>query len=207
MAEIEIENENGGETIADESIDETNVEKIERPNVKSVKKVIGRKAVKSLSQEEHDQIVNDARAGIPIENFNVRLYQNGNARITLKKQSKAAELIYGARDEATMSQSQTKKYLTNDQLLMEHIIDLESKFMKMSLKHKKLKKRYNDLESNIYTPENIDDDADETQPHNDVETAAKNVTETTIENHVDESHAQYEQPAQTRRRGWRQRLM
>jgi seryl-tRNA synthetase len=42
------------------------------------------------------------------------------------------------------------KRLTDNQLLLEHIIDLERKMVEMKFKHKKLKKRYNKLEQDIF---------------------------------------------------------
>ncbi len=178
-----------------------------------MKRVIERKAVRKLTQEEHDQIVSDARAGIPIEHFNVRLYQNGNSRITLRKQSKAEELISESKDEAPPNTS-SRRYLTNDQLMMEHIIDLESKFTKMALKHKKLKKRYNDLECSIYTPESIDDDCDEIETRVETHTEPTPVSAPSTTGGLGPSSAgaiaapvsQSEMTSRRGGRGWRARL-
>uniref|UniRef100_UPI0038701F1A hypothetical protein n=1 Tax=Methanobrevibacter sp. TaxID=66852 RepID=UPI0038701F1A len=52
----------------------------------------------------------------------------------------------------------TSRYLTDNQLLFEHIINLETQYNKLHAKHKKLKKRYNDLEGYLYAN---DSDSDE----------------------------------------------
>jgi len=55
----------------------------------------------------------------------------------------------------------TSRYLTDNQLLFEHIINLETQYSKLSQKHKKLKKRYNELEGYLYANDSDSDDEKE----------------------------------------------
>ncbi len=150
-------------TTNDEPVKEIEIEIAGEPN-KTVKQQptstsIQRKPVKYLTEEEKQSLINDARAGRDSNDFSVKFFKNGNVHITQKKITKSQHLI-AAQNEfyaqpATGNQSATpggvgRPILTNDQLMMEHIIDLESRFTKMAMKHKKLKKRYAELESNIY---------------------------------------------------------
>ena len=141
---IEVEDEN------EESVDVP-----AQPEPKS-KLTIQRKKVSELNDAERLQLINDAKQGIENEIFGVKLFKNGNSRITLKKQTKAQELIKSNSSNQTKLSAPSSKFLTDNQLLYEHIINLETQFNKLHSKHKKLKHRYNELESYLYA-----DDEDE----------------------------------------------
>ena len=53
-------------------------------------------------------------------------------------------------------QTEKKVYYSDNQLLFEHIIELNAKVEKLMAKHKKLKRRYQSLQNDIYVN---DDDA------------------------------------------------
>ena len=53
-----------------------------------------------------------------------------------------------------LQQSGDKPYMTTEQILMEHVIDLEAKYATLYQKHKKLKKNYKELHEDIYFDEN-----------------------------------------------------
>ena len=56
----------------------------------------------------------------------------------------------------------TKKYLSNEQLLMEHIFELNTQMNKLKNKQKKLKNKYKGIKRDLYV------DVDENdEPHND----------------------------------------
>ncbi len=150
MADTETEQtQSCGEDIKIEVVGETVGEpEVEVPEVSNTP--LQRKKVKDLSDQERQKLIDDARQGRESEDFNVKFFKNGSARITHKKVSKSQQLI-----SATPTQGVPRTVLTNDQLMMEHIIDLESKFTKMTMKHKKLKKRYAELESNIYYDDSV----------------------------------------------------
>ena len=120
---------------------------------------IARKKVDELTEQERAQLISDAQKGKEDEFYSVKLFKNGKTRITLKKQSKAQELIQSNETNEEKLTTPSKRYLTDNQLLFEHIINLETQYSKLSQKHKKLKKRYNDLEGYLYA-----DDSDDEKP-------------------------------------------
>ena len=112
--------------------------------------VIKANRVCDLTQKDKDYLLECARNGIQNDKFDVKLFKNGNHKIVLhktEKKSVAQKTIETKRDR-----------LTNDQLLMEHVIDLESRFKVMEMKHKKLKRKYKNLKQDLY----IDADEEET---------------------------------------------
>ena len=106
---------------------------------------ITKKPVKDLTKEEKDFIINNAKKGVANEFFDVKFFKNGSARVTAKKE-KAPTVS----QKVIKNNSDGKVYLSNDQLLMEHIIDLNSRLDKLTGKHKKLKKKYHRLRNDIY---------------------------------------------------------
>ena len=106
---------------------------------------ITKKAVKDLTQEEKDIIISNAKNGVENEFFDVKFFKNGNSRITAKK-PKAPTVS----QKVIKNNNDGKVYLSNDQLLMEHIIELNSRLDKLTGKHKKLKKKYRSLKNDIY---------------------------------------------------------
>ena len=138
------------------------------------------KNVKDLSKEERERLINDSNNGINNDYFKVVKDKNGKISIRKRPTTKSQQLInenkimdsttksmatkLTSQSSATKSTSRSSeqktvksndkvlnnKYLTNEQLLFEHIIDLETRFAKMKQKHKKLKNRYNTLENDVY---------------------------------------------------------
>ena len=120
---------------------------------------ITRKKVSDLTEAERNQLIADAHNGIENDYFNVKLCKNGSTRICLRKQTKAQQVISEANEsnQAPAIPTNSRRYYTNDQLLMEHIINLETQYNKLHSKHKKLKKRYNELEGYLYSNDNDND--------------------------------------------------
>jgi len=116
------------------------------------------KPVNELTDEERQIVINNARAGIDQPYFDVRFFKNGKTRI-VKKKTKQPTVSERVINEST---APTKKvYYSDNQLLMEHIIDLNSKFDRLLTKHKKLKRKYYNLRDDIYVD---DDNVTQTQP-------------------------------------------
>ena len=156
---IEIENEN-------EDNEESIEIKPEQPKEQTPQKqIIPRKSINDLTTEERKQLIADAKNGIQNEYYNVKFFKNGNTHITLKKQTKAQELIKANEANPEKVALPSTRYLTDNQLLFEHIINLESQYNKLHAKHKKLKKRYNELEGYLYN----DDDSDDEKPTKQIE--------------------------------------
>lgn len=142
----EIENE------VNDRINETETNK----ENKNLNRVITAKRVCDLSKEDENWLVENAKKGNSHEFFEVMLFKNGNHRIKLKNGNKRSVAQKNIESKSGM--------MTNDQLLMEHVFDLESRLKVMEMKHKKLKKKYKGLKQDIYV------DVDEGEAENQVST-------------------------------------
>lgn len=111
------------------------------------------KTVRQLKKAERQQLIDGFNNGKEDEYFKVMKMKNGQMRIT-KRTNPLTESSHEATNNRIEKQFQAKR-LTDNQLLLEHIIDLEKRYEVMRMKHKKLKKRYNKLEQDIF------DDSDE----------------------------------------------
>ena len=109
--------------------------------------------VKDLTTEERLKLISDAKNGIDNPLFKVQFYKNGNSRIIKRKQplDTTSERII----------KQRAPTLTTEQLLMEHVIGLESQLATLRQKQKKLKKNYKTLYQDVYV-----DDEELTQSNN-----------------------------------------
>ena len=110
------------------------------------------KDISKLTLEERAKIVTDARNGIQHENYEVIILKNGNTRI-VKRKNKPQTLSSKLINQNTTNQN--KIYMSDNQLLMEHIIELNNQVNKLMNKHKKLKKKYRSLKNDIY--EDVDE--------------------------------------------------
>ena len=154
--QIEIEKEEPANEPTTEPTTETSVTPSE---------TITKKKVSELTKDEKNKLITDAKNGIENEFYKVTFCKNGNSRITLKKQTKAQELIKSNESNKEKIDVPKAKYLTDNQLLMEHIINLESLYGQLRQKHKKLKKRYNELEGYLYAD---DEEVSQTKHERDV---------------------------------------
>ena len=136
----EIENE------VNDRINETETNK----ENKNLNRVITAKRVCDLSKEDEKWLVENAKEGNSHEFFEVMLFKNGNHRIKLKNGNKRSVAQKNIETKAGM--------MTNDQLLMEHVFDLEARLKVMEMKHKKLKKKYKGLKQDIYV--DVDDEGE-----------------------------------------------
>ena len=139
------------------------------------KPIYASKTVKKLSNDERSMLMNKFEKGVEDPYFKVIRMSNGAIRITKRRNPIIADVKQAQEERSTrIANKFGDKFgrLTNEQLLMEHIIDLETRFESMRLKHKKLKKRYNELENSIY--EDVDTHMDvglnESQPQQHVQT-------------------------------------
>ena len=166
--------------------------------------------VKDLTKEEKIQLISDAKNGIDNPFFKVQFYKNGNARIIKRKQraDTTSERIIKQRSPA----------MTTEQLLMEHVIGLESQIATLRQKQKKLKKSYKSLYQDVYI-----DDEEFSQSNSISNTptsnALKDIQERTVSNNEClESVEQQPQPSESsqlqqqnifqtnKTRGWRARI-
>lgn len=122
------------------------------------------KKVGLLNAAEKELIINNAKNNIDMQNYRVTNCKNGAQRIVLKKplSAVAAKVINSAAPPSPALPTQAT--YTDNQVLMEHIIELNSKYEKMHLKQKKLKKKYRNMKNDVYSYEREIDDAPELPP-------------------------------------------
>ena len=148
---------------------ENSSEMSQSQNILDKQKPVELKDVKKLTSEEREQIISNFKNGIDNEFYDVKTLKNGTTRIVKKKnksQSLSNKLISGLTncslsllDERSCPE---KKYLSNEQLLMEHIFELNTQMNKLKNKQKKLKNKYKGIKRDLYV------DVDENdEPHND----------------------------------------
>ncbi len=134
------------EEIQEETHEEPQEEPHEPPKNISVKE-IPRKRIPDLTADEQHMLIEGAKRGEFNDNYKVKFFKNGNSRIV----KNGSSLDFTPTQAPTQApKASPQSVMSNDQFLMQHIIDLEARFAKMTMKHKKLKRKYNDLESNIY---------------------------------------------------------
>ena len=121
--------------------------------------------VKNLTKAQRSKLIQDSEAGIENQYFKVQQMRNGTTRIVKRSNPLNNDAESAGRD---INNRYTGKRLTTEQLLLEHVLDLERKYEVMRQKHKRLKKRYNKLETDIY------DSDDEAMP---LESVSSPVTE------------------------------
>ena len=169
-------------------------------------KTIEPKNVGELTDDERAIIIANAKNGINQPNFDVKFFRNGKFRIVRKKEKPPtiSEKVVKTQDIPTTDK---KAYYTDNQLLFEHIIELNAKVDKLMNKHKKLKRKYQTLQNDIY----IDDEDIETvnastinEPVN--ESNSEPVNEPINEQPNIRSIRQYTPTATTTRLNWRSQL-
>ena len=101
--------------------------------------------VKNLTKAQRSKLIQDYEAGIENNYFKVQQMRNGTTRIV-----KRSNPLNVSSNSESITEKYTGKRLTTEQLLLEHVLDLERKYEVMRQKHKRLKKRYNKLETDIY---------------------------------------------------------
>ena len=152
------------ENLSEQPEIENSSEMSQSQNILDKQKPIELKDVKKLTSEEREQIISNFKNGIDNEFYDVKTLKNGTTRIVKKKnktQSLSNKLISSNKDNEQFVKPE-RKYLSNEQLLMEHIIELNTQMNKLKNKQKKLKNKYKGIKRDLYV------DVDENdEPHND----------------------------------------
>ena len=166
---------------------------------KSTQPIIENKPINELSDIERAVIVANAKNGIDMPFFDVKFFGNGKYRIVKKKPVKPSTsqkvIKASVSNSPDIKDPDRKVYYTNDQLLMEHIIELNSKVDKLMTKHKKLKRKYQSLSADIYVEDNeeihneqpYDDDDEQHSCRGDIQPDDKNKSQTNDEP-INEQH-------------------
>lgn len=105
------------------------------------------KNISDLTDAEKKILIDNAKAGIENPFYNVKIYKNGNTRICKKKTTSISNNAVTNQGERVIKsrEADQKVYLTDNQLIWEHLLELETKYSNLYRKHKKLKAKYNDL--------------------------------------------------------------
>ena len=117
-------------------------------DIKPEPKIIPAKRIDELTDEERKILIENERAGIKNPYYNVKLFKNGNVRICKAKKPTLSQQVIsnnGEREIRNTNGNNGKVYMTDSQLMWEHIFELENKYNTLYTKHKKLKAKYNDL--------------------------------------------------------------
>ena len=168
------------------------------------------KAVSKLTKDEKDYLINLYKNGGEDEFFKVNFYKNGTQSIVRKKQppkyntsrrmleKSQAQLNVKLNDEL----SKQNRILSNEQLLMEHVIDLETKYATLYQKHKKLKKNIKSLRQDIYQDEDEEikitpEEARELEQKQEKQQQKQHEPEPPQQKQTEPEQEQYEPPQQT----------
>ena len=131
-----------------ENINEDKKEDVKEEVKKPEPKIIPAKRIDELTDEERKILIDNERAGIKNPYYNVKLFKNGNVRICKAKKPTLSQQVIsnnGEREIKNTNGDNRKVYMTDNQLMWEHIFELENKYNTLYTKHKKLKAKYNDL--------------------------------------------------------------
>ena len=198
--------EEGNEAVSDPIVPEDT----EQPVEPAVSKPIQPKGVTKLTPEERNALIEEAKRGIENEFYKVSFCKNGATKITKRKQPKqsVAEKFISSAEQKPNIQPVS---MSNEQLLFEHIINLESQMATLRQKHKRLKRSYKQMYQDVYI------DEDETgSPVPVVETAPDSNESRTSQwsepqQDPQQGFEQQQQPMRTiprmRNVSWRQKLM
>ena len=131
-----------------ENINEDKKDEVKEEVKKPEPKIIPAKRIDELTDEERKILIDNERAGIKNPYYNVKLFKNGNVRICKAKKPTLSQQVIsnnGEREIKNTNGGNGKVYMTDNQLMWEHIFELENKYNTLYTKHKKLKAKYNDL--------------------------------------------------------------
>lgn len=157
-------------------------------------KFVEQKQVGELTEDERSLIIANARNGVDQPYFNVKFFKNGKVQIT-KKRKQTPTVSQKAIKNTPPSNTEKKVYYSDNQLLFEHIIELNSKVDKLMAKHKKLKRRYQTLQNGIYVDEDdIKNDVVAVDNNKELNTTKQNDTE------QEQEHVTFDKSI---RRNWR----
>lgn len=154
MTDIEIEHESPEESIEEPAAPE--------PAAPVIEDDISGLAVKQLSKTQRTKLIEAYENGSDNPYFKVNRLKNGSYRVT----KRSNPLLNETPEHVTerVNKRYEGKRLTTEQMLLEHVFELERKCEVMRMKHKKLKKRYNKLENDIFESDDDEPITHEVKP-------------------------------------------
>ena len=146
MTEIAIE------TAQNEIVEESDAHEEENVN-ETVEEIIvpapaSKKPKKISKKQQRLNAIEDFKNGKSNDDFKVYSLKNGSFRV-VKRESSPVEIESNNEPKQEITPVVNHQY-TNDQFLINHILELEKKFEKLRLKQKKLKKSHKKLKSDVY---------------------------------------------------------
>ena len=175
----------------EEPVEEPERDAVEEPTGDVFKEYQGL-TVKQLSKSQRSKVIEDFEKGVDNPYFKVNRLKNGTYRVNKRStplSSEPSEAV--ARANERIEKRTAGMRLTTEQLLLEHMFELERRLEGMRMKHKKLKKRYNKLESDIFS----DDEEPSAVPLNALPDALEDVETTEKEVEIQYNTPVQEQPA------------
>lgn len=124
------------------------VSKNDTQNADSINmKSIPLKKIAELTEREKITLYDASLHNQFMDYYDVKQFSNGNYRIIRIKQQSIAQKAIADNGQLNISTPTGlhKVYMSIDQLIWMHVLDLVNKYNKLYNKHQKLKKRYNDL--------------------------------------------------------------
>ena len=105
------------------------------------------KRICELTEQEKKALYDASKRNEYSDYYDIKPFANGNYRIIKKKPPsfRAKAIASNGEVDVETPKGNQKVYMSNDQLVWMHLMDLESKYNKLYAKHKKLKRKYNDL--------------------------------------------------------------
>ena len=197
--EIVIDLENKDEAKTDNISEPVNEE---QTKPKMAKKIVERKQIVDLTDEEKAIIVANAKNGYDQPNFDVKFFKNGKYRI-LKKKEQVKSVAQKVVSSSSAPEKEKKVFYSDNQLLFEHVIELNAKVDKLMMKHKKLKRKYQTLQNDIYAE---DDEISQPQQIEEPKTEVKNEVVNEPPQMQQMQPPVQQQPITNKRMNWRARL-
>jgi hypothetical protein len=119
--------------------------------------------INQLSEDDHKRIVKDLMNGKEYKHFELKHFKNGNVRLIRKKEPSKIQEI-SERTKQANPKDQNKVYMTDQQLLWEHVIEMNKEIERLRHKNKKRKKEVGEIVNEMYY--NVDDDEDDEEQQN-----------------------------------------
>ena len=159
--EVKVKLENGDELI-DLDISPEEEEKQRREEIERIESkyksggnknrlgVVPDKLVKDLTNDERTLLIKNYTDGVDNDNFNVKQLKNGNISITRKRSGKVKTLDDDVAKKVVNSNGGKVGNMTNEQMMIQNLLEIERKLERERLKRKRLQKKYKKMKSDIY---------------------------------------------------------
>ena len=108
------------------------------------------KLVRDLTNDERALLIKNYTDGVENDNFNVKQLKSGNMSITRKRKGEVKTLDDVVAKTVVKSNGGKVGNMTNEQMLIQNMLEIERKLERERLKRKRLQKKYKKMKSDIY---------------------------------------------------------